>query len=129
MLNKIYPKKLFLVDSVGALLSAVMLGLVLASFESIFGMPPKVLYILAAIAGVFFIHSMRCYLTETENWRPRMKIIGMANLAYCCLTLVLVICLFQKLTVLGLAYFVIEIILVTALAMFELSIALSSSRN
>ena len=53
ILNKINPKKLFLIDSLGALISAVMLGLVLTRFEHIFGMPQNVLYFLSFIACTF----------------------------------------------------------------------------
>jgi hypothetical protein len=42
-----------LIDSLGALLSALILGLVLTRWESVFGMPKRVLYFLAAIAAVF----------------------------------------------------------------------------
>ena len=37
MIDRINPYKLFLVDGIGAMNSAVMLGLVLARFEKIFG--------------------------------------------------------------------------------------------
>lgn len=125
MMNKIDPKKLFLIDSLGALLSAIMLGLILARFESTFGMPQKVLYALSFIACIFFINSFLNFLSKTGKWRPYMKIIAVANLMYCCLTVGLIIYLFQEISPLGLIYFVLEIVLVTMLAIIELKTASS----
>ncbi|MBX2927255.1 MAG: hypothetical protein KF852_05415 [Saprospiraceae bacterium] len=117
------PQKLFLTDSLGALLSAIMLGLVLPRLESIFGMPQLVLYWLASIAGIFFIHSLLCFLRKPANWRPSLRIIALANLSYCCLTVGLIIYWFPMLTVLGLAYFALEIIVVMLLSLMELKAA------
>lgn len=113
------PQKLFLVDSLGALLSAILLGLILARFEKIFGMPQNVLYILAVIPCIFTVYSFLCFLSKTAHWRPLMKIIAIANLLYCCLTAGLMVYFYQKLTVLGLIYFILEIIIVISLAFIE----------
>jgi hypothetical protein len=118
-LSKIFPKKLFLVDSLGALLSALLLGLVLTRFEKTFGMPQNVLYILATLPCIFAIYSFLCFVSETQNWRLFMKIIATANLLYCCLTAGLMIYFYEKLTVLGFIYFVLEIIIVISLAFIE----------
>jgi hypothetical protein len=123
VLKPIHPGNLFLIDSLGALLSAGMLGLVLPRFEPAFGMPAPVLYFLASLAGVFCIYSGLCYLGRMENWRFYMKIIAITNLLYCGLTLGLVIGLYQKLTALGILYFVLESIVITVLAVFELKTA------
>jgi len=122
-LNNIKPKKLFLVDSLGGLVSALMLGLFLASFESIFGMPQKTLYFLSFIACIFAIYSFFCFLKLTEHWRLFMKIIALANLLYCCLTIGLIAYLYQKLTILGLIYFILEITIIITLAILELKTA------
>lgn len=126
LINKISPKQLFLVDSLGALLSALMLGVVLVRFESTFGMPQKTLYLLSSIACIFFIYSSLCFLYTAENWRRYMKIIAITNLMYCCLTMGLVIYLYQKLTVTGVIYFILEIIVILILVTIELKIAFSS---
>jgi hypothetical protein len=56
--NKISPKNLFLLDSLGALLSAILLGVILVSFENAFGMPQKTLYTLSYTAIIFSIYSL-----------------------------------------------------------------------
>jgi hypothetical protein len=118
-LSKIRPQKLFLVDSLSALLSAILLGLILVRFEKIFGMPQNVLYVLSVVPCIFTIYSFFCFLYKTEHWRPFMKIIAIANLLYCCLTAGLMVCFYQKLTILGLIYFALEIIIVISLAFIE----------
>jgi thiol:disulfide interchange protein len=56
-----HPKRLFLIDGLGAFLTAFMLGVVLANFESSFGMPLKTLYFLSFLAGLFCLYSFFCY--------------------------------------------------------------------
>jgi hypothetical protein len=121
--NFVSPKKLFLVDSLGALLTAMMLGVVLVRFESVFGMPKQVLYPLSLIGCLFSIYSLACFLRFPHNWRPYLKAIAMANLAYCGLSMALVVYYFQKLSVLGLSYFLLEIVVVVLLAVIELKTA------
>jgi hypothetical protein len=123
ILSKVQPQKLFLVDCLGALLSATLLGLVLAKFEMTFGMPQNVIYILAALSCIFALYSFICFVNKSANWRPLMKIIATANLLYCCLTVGLMVYFYQKLTVLGLIYFVLELIIVIGLACIEWKIA------
>ncbi|MCO6487363.1 MAG: hypothetical protein J5I98_03045 [Phaeodactylibacter sp.] len=114
------PRKLFLIDGLGALLSAFLLGVVLVWWEPVFGMPPKVLYPLAAIAGVFAVYSLSCCFFLTQNRRPFLRGIAVANLLYCCLTLGLVFYFYPQLTALGVAYFLVEITVVLILAGVEL---------
>ena len=62
MIDRINPYKLFLVDGLGAMYSAAMLGLVLARFEKIFGMPKSTLYPLAFLALLFSVYSFGCFV-------------------------------------------------------------------
>lgn len=52
-----------------------------------------------------------------------MKAIALANLTYCCLTIGFIIYLFPVMTVLGIAYFALEIIVVILLSLTELKAA------
>ncbi len=122
-MKKFQPKQLFLIDSVGALISAIMLGLVLTTFEEWFGMPSRALYLLALLAGLFFLYSYSRYRINSERWRPYLKVIAIINLLYCFLTLNLVVYFYSSLTVLGLVYFVGEIVIILALAVIELKTA------
>jgi hypothetical protein len=117
------PRKLFLIDGFGAVLSAFLLGVILIHFESYFGMSVDKLYFLTAIACVFAIYSLSCYFRFPTNWRPFLKLIAILNLTYSCLTLGLVVYLYQDLTALGLLYFLLEIVILIILGRIELRVA------
>lgn len=115
----INPKNLFFIDSLGAMLSVILLGVVLPSFQPIFGMPEKVLSNLAAVAVVFNIYSFLCYVRVTTRWRLFLGIIAVANTLYCLSTLLLTFYYFNELTIIGVAYFVLEIPVIGGLAYIE----------
>ena len=117
-----HPKRLFLIDGLGAFLTAFMLGVVLANFESSFGMPLKTLYFLTFLAGIFCFYSFCCYFFVSDNWRPFLKVIAVANTLYCCITLGLVFYYYQNLTLLGVVYFFGEIGVVMGLVVVELRV-------
>lgn len=119
MLSNLSFKKLFLIDGIGAMFTALLLGQVLARFESVFGMPKHILYVLAGIAGCFALYSFLCSTLLKENWGPYLRGIAISNTLYCITTLGLVIYLNASLTGLGIAYFIGEIIVVMLLVSIE----------
>jgi len=114
------PKRIFLLDGLGACLTAFLLGVVLTAFNKHFGMPQKTLNILALIALGFAVYSFFCFFFIGNNWRLFLKIIAAANLLYCCLTTALVIYFYPQLTVFGVIYFLLEIVVVCGLVFVEL---------
>jgi hypothetical protein len=113
------PKRLFLIDSLGAGLTVFMLLGVLLPFEQYIGMPPPVLRLLAVPASVFALYSVCCYWLARTRWQPFMRIIAVANLVYCCVTAGLIIRFYNQLTTLGVAYFALEISIVCVLVWIE----------
>ena len=124
MFNSITPKKIFLLDGIGALVSAFFLGIVLVYFESFVGMPMNTLYLLAGLAVIFFIYSISCFLFFPEKWRPFLIIIAIVNTLYSILTMALMIYYFQQLTWLGLSYFVLEILILLFIIQLEIKIVM-----
>ena len=113
--------RLFLVDGLGALVTASMLGLVLTTFEPAFGMPTRVLVPLASVAAVFAAYSFTCYAKAAP---PKFLLpIAIANTLYCAATLALVLLFHESLTWLGHAYFLGEIAIVLTLVRFEVRAA------
>lgn len=110
---------MFLMDSIGALLSALLLAVVLVRLESWFGMPENVLYGLSAIAFCYALYSACCYFFITLNWRPCLKAIAIANILYACLTFGLVLCFFNRIRVCGLVYFSLELLVMSILIVME----------
>ena len=114
-----HPKNLFLLDGVGALLSAFLLGVVLVRFESVFGIPPKSLYILAAIPCFFAFYDLICYLYLKSNHGTYLRILAIFNLGYCLLSLSLAFQHRNQLLPLGWSYLVLEIVLICYLVKME----------
>ncbi|RQO30148.1 hypothetical protein DBR32_11220 [Taibaiella sp. KBW10] len=116
-------KRLFLMDGLGALLTAFLLFVILRPFEAHFGMPQATLTMLSLIALAFCIYGITCFFFVKNNWRPFLQVISIANLLYVCVTLGLVLYYDARLTVLGFMYFLLEMILILGLAFFELYVS------
>lgn len=122
------PRALFLIDSLGAFLTAFLLFVVLRSFNEYVGMSKKVLTNLSLIAIVFCLYSTFCTLFVKVNQASPIRIIGIANLLYCILTAGLLLIHYSDLTGMGIAYFLIEIIIICGLVYIELNVARSLGR-
>ena len=123
------PKTLFLIDSLGALLTAFLLFIVLRNYNECFGMPEAILTTLSAIAAGFFIFSISCFLLLNKNWIPFIMCIVTVNILYCILTIILLIFYYPQLTILGITYFIGEIVIIAGLVYIELNVAKEIRRN
>ncbi len=123
IINTISPRKLLLVDSIGALVSAFFLGIVLVKWQTFIGMPTTILYGLALIACIFAVYSFVSYKYLAGDSKPYLKIIAIANLLYGCLTMGLVIYFYPQLSKLGILYFVGELLIIISLVIVELKTA------
>jgi hypothetical protein len=112
-------KQIFLIDGLGALLSLSLLLALTLTIEGFFGVPRQALLALCLLPLVFSIYSLSCHFLKPLRWSLFLRVIAIANLFYCGLTLGLVIAYFESLTTLGLLYFVIEKAIVIPLAIVE----------
>ncbi|MFN3404354.1 MAG: hypothetical protein ACK40G_09700 [Cytophagaceae bacterium] len=112
--------KLFLIDSLGALLTAVLLFFVVRRHEAHFGMPEIPISILSLIAIIFSVYSFCCFLFVKNSWKLFLKIIIKGNIMYCCTTMALVLYNLNHITGLGMAYFSIEVVIIGGLVYFEI---------
>jgi hypothetical protein len=119
----ISSRTLFLLDGAGALLSAVLLGLVLPRFESFFGMPRETLYLLAAFPLIFAGFDLWAYFRPARHLQLMLRIIALLNLGYCGFSLAMVVRHYATLTGWGLAYFAGELLIVLTLAGIEWRLA------
>ncbi len=113
---------LLLVDGVGALLTAVAVGLVLPALQPWLGLPVWLLRVLGAIALCFAAFSLGRHFTGTGTSASLLQI-AIANLSYCVVTAAMLIVHAGSATPLAHAYFGIEIVVVVALAWRELEVA------
>lgn len=117
------PRTIFLIDGIGAIVSAIMLGIILPMLQDIIGMPTEVLYYLASAAVMFALYSLTCAVVVPTKWPTFLKIIAIVNLTYCIVSVGLVYYYFPQLTKLGIAYFTIEKLIVIYIVMMELKAA------
>lgn len=119
-LENLDPRKLFLLDGFGALLSAFLLGIILVQYESVFGIPKSTLYFLAIIPCFFVIFDFYSYSSKKPNLSNSLKVIAYLNFAYCLISICSTLFHFNKITIWGWGYIIIEVIIVSAIAAFEL---------
>ncbi|NNE56326.1 MAG: hypothetical protein HKN32_09915 [Flavobacteriales bacterium] len=117
------PKILLLIDGIGAAISVIMLGIVLPTFQHQIGLPTIYLYLLASIAGLFTIQSLRAYRQFPFRWARRLQNVALGNLAYSFLTLIIVIWNVKLITGLGIAYFAAELLIILTLTVKEFQLA------
>ena len=123
--GRINPRKLFQIDGFGAILSAVLLGIVLVKLEMVFGIPKLTLYLLASLPCLFAIYDFYCYFKIDKNLGLFLKGIAITNLFYCCLSIGLAIYHKDEITNLGWIYIGVEVVIIVALATIELRVAKS----
>ncbi len=117
------PKTLFLIDSLGAFVTTFFLFVILRNYNQFIGMPEIILVYLSLIAACFCIYSTSCFLFLKQNWTPFIRGISIANLAYCILTISLLIFNYPRLTTIGITYFLLEIAILFGLIYIELTVA------
>lgn len=114
----INPQLIFLIDAIGALVTAILL-IGIAQLEQYFGMPSIVLYILSGIAFCLFIYSISCHRFIKSNWKPYLGIIIICNIIYSILSIGLIYKHYEKLTELGMIYFILELIIIGVIVIVE----------
>jgi hypothetical protein len=122
-LIEINPRKLFLLDGAGAILSAFLLGVVLVKLERFFGIPADTLYLLAILPVFFAIYDFCCYRNGLDKVGQFLRGIAILNVLYCVLSIVCAFYHIETITSLGWAYIIIEILIVLILVILELKAA------
>ncbi|MBR9921707.1 MAG: hypothetical protein GYB31_12785 [Bacteroidetes bacterium] len=120
-MNKL-SNNIFLADSIGALLTASLLNFLIAPYETFFGMPQGMVYILAAIALLFGLYSLICHLRKA-SFKPWLQIIAILNLIYVLFTGSLLFMHAKTLSTYGYLYFGIEILIILYLVSYEWKLA------
>lgn len=118
------PRKLFLIDGIGALTSSIFLGFILPLFQELIGMPTNILLYLSLFATALFFYSTYCFHSIKTNFSKHFIRISIANYSYCLISIFLLIIHFSQLTALGISYFIVEKLIVLTLATLELKTAL-----
>ena len=113
------PRSLFLLDGLGAILSAFLLGVVLVQLENFFGIPRQALYLLVAFPCVFVLYDGFVYWKVQKNFGAFLQVIVFLNLMYCFLSIGVALYHRSSLTVFGWTYIVLEIMIILLLVVLE----------
>lgn len=122
----IQTKKIFLVDAIGAMISALLIGLVIAPYEGFFGVPTPIAYLLCFIAILLSAFSLLSYLFTQNSWKKNLRIIAILNLGYCAFTASVLTLNSEGITFWGWSYFILEMLIIFALSRVEMGIAKSA---
>lgn len=115
------PRKIFIFDGFGAVVTAFMLGIVLVKFEFFFGIPSSTLYLLAVIPIFYMIYDAYAYQKSDNQIGSYLKGIATLNLMYCVVSLGFAF-YHEELTIWGWIYVIGEIIIIVILSIFELKV-------
>lgn len=112
-------KNIFLIDGIGAIISALFLGVILVHFQELIGMPKYLLYFLAVFPIFFAFYSFGCYFFLKKKLNSFLKGIAVLNLLYACLTISILLFYEHHLSFLGYTYFIIEVLILAILIRLE----------
>lgn len=117
-------KTLFLIDGIGAVVSTLCLMLLLYC-KDFSGMPVTYLTVFVMIGSALTVFSSYCYFRNPVNPKKFLRIIVIANAAYCLLTAFSVVMNAGQLTTFGLLYFIAEIMIIAIVISVETKAVLS----
>lgn len=117
--HKLSARKLFLIDSAGALVTALLTGVLLPNLQPPVGLPPFILNMLGVVAFIYSLYSFLNFYFFSSNWPMYLAAIAVANLLYCILSLVFVFYFRESLSALGFWYFMLETIVLVILVSVE----------
>ncbi|ABQ07548.1 hypothetical protein SAMN05444146_2941 [Flavobacterium johnsoniae] len=120
-------RNIFLLDSLGALLTSILLYFILRNFNDYFGLSKDIFELLSIIAFIFFAYSISCYFLVKQNWRSFLKIICGANILYCLLTFGIILYNYETISIYRTIYFLAEIAVIIGLVILEMKIIKSKS--
>jgi hypothetical protein len=114
-------KNIFLLDGSGAVLSAVVTGLLLPSFSGLLGLAPNAFYSLAVFPLIYAVYSFSCFFLVNQKKPWMLLTIIVANLFYCVVS-ASVLLLSKTITSWGRGLLVMEIVVIIAVVAFELHV-------
>ncbi|MCC5945553.1 MAG: hypothetical protein JJT94_11515 [Bernardetiaceae bacterium] len=118
------PKQLFLIDGLGAGLSAFLLAVVLVRLEHIFGIPPAALYFLALLPCMFAAYDFYCFAkAKALNISSFLQGISLMNIGYVVLSIGVALYHHSVLTYYGWLYIALESVVVLFLASIQYRVA------
>lgn len=114
-----HPQKLFIVDGIGAAVSAILHIFLLAPFESFFGVPAETVYLLALFPIVFVLYDIFAYYQYNGLAQLYLKGIAVMNMMFVALSISMGIYHRDSISVWGWLYLIGECLIVAGLVRLE----------
>ena len=113
-------RKLFLLDGSGALLTALMLMLVLPKLDLLTGIDPDMITVMVLIAFLLTAMSLTFFFTYNQQSYKVLQVIGISNLLYSGIIVVVLLVYGSSMKPLGMTYFILEGLVVALLGLVEI---------
>lgn len=113
------PKRIFLIDSLGALLTTLFLLIIYALLLQNVVPFINYFYTLPLISFLLFIYSINCYFFIKQEWKKFLKVIIIGNTFYGLYSLGFLLVNLRKLDSLIITYFIVELVIIGLLVRFE----------
>ncbi len=117
------PKTIFIIDSIGAFLSSFCLFIISRFYSNYIGIDSSKLILLTILPNIYCIYSACCYLLVKQKFKLFIRVIAIANLLYCLITMFIIGFHYDHLTILGFTYFILEIFIIAFLVNVEFKIS------
>lgn len=111
--------KLFLIDATGALLSFICLGILIPFFQREFGIPMPILFYLATFAFLMTLLSLINYSAKSFI-NKRLGLTILFNFFYGFISLIILLKLWNEISILGISYLILEKIILSILIVYEI---------
>jgi hypothetical protein len=113
------PNRLFLLDGIGGLLTGITIGYILPLLPQHFDLPVNVFKMLSTFGFLYGLYSLTCALTLKSHFSKWLRVIILANLIYCLISIFIMVYYFDRLSPLGLIYFTTEKFIILFLVHLE----------
>jgi len=113
-------RKLFLLDGSGALLTALMLMLVLPKLDLLTGIDPDMITVMVLIAFLLAAMSLTFFFTYNQQSYKVLQVIGISNLLYSGIIVVVLLVHGSSMKPLGMTYFILEGLVVALLGLVDI---------
>lgn len=119
-LRSLTLKQIFLIDGIGALLSAILLCVVYY-YTPVFGVPDTMFQLLIPFPVLFACYSFICSLSTSRKLKTLLSVIIICNVLYAAYSLLLVYLNADQVSLAGIVYFTLEILVILTLVSLEIN--------
>ena len=118
-----HPSRLFLLDGIGAILSAALLLLLHFVFQVTYGLPPLIVYALVAAAIFLSAYSLTCSWLLRRCHARYLRVIALLNGTYLLTVCILLVLYCSRLHPILIICFILESVVLGCLVCLELLVA------